>query len=192
MSTVPNDADEIRRQMAAIRRAMHEDVKEVVATAEAAADWRRYLVTYPWASIGVAFAVGYFIVPKRHHRTADALAATQADLSKVREMVEATGKKVVETAKAQTDPPERRKGLIAAALGMLAPLALRTVQGYALKYLEQWIMQQQAAALHAGPAAVHPGFPGGPGPQGGPGAAGGMGAGWPPSGPRRGSGPGAV
>lgn len=193
MATVSNDADEIRRQMAAIRRAMHEDVKEVVATAEAATDWKRYLVTYPWASIGVAFGVGYLIVPKRHHRTADALKATQADLTKVREMVESTGKRVVETAKAQTDPPGRRKGLIAAGLGMLAPLVWKTAQGYALKYLEQWIMQQQAAALHAGPAPAHPGYPGGQAPQGGgPGTPGGMGPGWPPTGPRRAGGPGAV
>lgn len=181
MATVPNDADEIRRQMAQIRRAMHEDVKEVVATAEAATDWHRYLRAYPWVSLGVAFAVGYVIVPRRHHKTADAIAATQADLSKVRELVETTGKKVVETAKAQAEPPGRKKGLIAAGLGLLMPLAWKTAQGYALKYLEQWIMQQQAAALHTVPPPLHPGGGGSPGA---------MGPGWPPTGPRRAGGPG--
>ena len=184
MATVPtNDADDIRRRMAAIRRAMHEDVKEVVATAEAATDWHRYLKMYPWATLGVAFAVGFVIVPRRHHKTADAIAATQADISKVRELVETTGKKVVATAQAQAAPPERRKGLIVAALGMLAPLAWKAAQGYAMKYLEQWIAQQQAAMLHTGPSPAQPGFPGGHGPQAGPGSPGGMG-GWPPTGPR--------
>ena len=186
MATVSNDVDEIRRQMATIRRAMHEDVKEVVATAEAATDWKRYLTAYPWVSLGAAFVVGYMIVPKRH-KTAEALAATQADLSKVREMVETTGKQVVASAKAQVEPAPRRKGLIVAALGMVAPLVIRTAQGYAMKYLEQWILQQQNAALQAGPAHVHPGFSSGSGAQ-----QGGTGPGWPPNGPRRGSGPGSA
>ncbi len=182
MATVSQESDEIRRQMAQIRRAMHEDVKEVVATAEAAADWRQYLMAYPWVSIGVAFGIGYLIVPRRH-KTRDAIKATQADVSKVREMVETTGKKVAETARAQTDPPARKKGLIAAGLGMLAPIAWKAAQGYAMKYLEQWIMQQQSSAMQAGPPPFQPGGSIGPGGPGGPGR--------PPTGPRRAAGPGA-
>lgn len=161
MATVPNDADEIRRQMALIRRELHEDVKEVVATAEAVTDWRRYLKAYPWVSLGVAFAVGYLIVPKRH-KTAEALAATQADLTKVRRIVESTGQQVAKAA--DEKPAKRRKSLLGATFAMAAPMALRAAQGYALKYLEQWIMQQQSATLQTGPAPAHPGRQGGVGP----------------------------
>ncbi len=177
MATVPNDVDTIRRQMAEIRRELHEDVKGVAATAAAATDWHRYLTMYPWVTLGVAFGVGYYLVPKRH-RTAEALATTQADLSKVRQMVESTGQKVTETLKSQgQDEPTktREKGLIAAGLGMVAPLVLRAAQGYALKYLEHWIMQQQSAAHHAGPQSMSQPGPGRPSP-----------------GPRRSGGPGAV
>jgi hypothetical protein len=180
VATVSNDVDEIRRQMAAIRRDLHEDVKGVVATAGAATDWRRYLTAYPWVTVGAAFAAGYALVPRRHHKTADALAATQADLTQVRRIVESTGKAVAESIQAPPAPPkERRKSLIGAALGMAAPLVLRAAQGYALKYLEQWIMQQQSATLQAGPPPGRPTYPGSPG------SAGGTGPGRPSPGPYR-------
>lgn len=198
MSTVTNDADEIRRRMAAIRRELHEDVREVVATAEAATDWKRYLTMYPWASLGAAFALGYWIVPrKRRAQVSLAGVATQADLSRVRDAVESTRQTVAESVKGHDveAKTERKKGLIGAAFAMLAPLAWRTIQGYGMKYLEQWIMQQQWQAMQAGPHPDQPGpraaqspFPGsapgyGPGPQGGAG-------GTRPGGPRRAGGPG--
>ena len=54
MASVSNEVDEIRRQMAQIRRELHEDVQGVVAGAEAVADWRRYIRLYPWAAVGAA------------------------------------------------------------------------------------------------------------------------------------------
>jgi uncharacterized membrane protein YkvA (DUF1232 family) len=174
VSTVPYEVDAIRRQMAEIRRELHEDVREVVATAEAVTDWRAYLSRYPWVALGAAFAVGYLVVPRRHRPV-----ATRADLSEVREAVESARQTVVEAAMGKDEgAARRRKGLIGAALGMLTPLALRAAQGYALKYLEHWIAAQQMAAAHAGP----PPYPGPQGPpRPGPGRA---------PGPRREAGPG--
>jgi hypothetical protein len=174
VSTVPNEVDQIRRQMAEIRRELHEDVREVVATAEAVTDWRSYLSKYPWLALGGAFAVGYLVVPRRHKPV-----ATRADLSEVREAVESARQTVVDVAKGKGEgESRRRKTLVGAALGMLTPLALRAAQGYALKYLEHWIAAQQMAAAHAGPP---PAPPGGPRPGPGPGRA---------PGPRREAGPG--
>src|SRR5438874_49626 len=120
VSTIPNEADQIRREMALIRRELHDDVREVVATASAVTDWRRYLTAYPWVSLGAAFAVGYLIVPRRRKKV-----ATQSDVSKVREAVESTRQTVVESAKAKDDDSKkRRKGLIGAALGIITPLAI--------------------------------------------------------------------
>lgn len=162
MSTVSNDVDEIRQQMALIRRDLHENVREVVATAEAATDWRRYLTMYPWVSLGAAFAVGYVIVPRR--RRPPAGVATQADLSQVREAVETTRQTVVDAARGTADEARKhKKGLIGAALGILTPLALRAAQGYALKYLEHWIAHQQTSQAAGAPP--HPAAaPGGRGP----------------------------
>ncbi len=64
MSTAPPEIDEIRKKMAQIRRDLHADVQGVVQGAEAATDWRRFVRGYPWASMGVALAVGYMIVPQ--------------------------------------------------------------------------------------------------------------------------------
>ena len=57
----------------------------------------------------------------------------------------------------------RKKGLIGAALGMAVPFALRAAQGSALKYLEQWMLQQQVNAMHAGPAPASSGAQARPG-----------------------------
>jgi hypothetical protein len=153
LATVTDDIDEIRRRMAQIRRELHEDVQEVVAGAEAVADWRRYIRMYPWAAVGTAAAVGYLIVPKRR-RSVPRDVARKAD-------VEAAIESVREPAPAEV---KRRKSLIGAALGMLVPLALRAAQNYAMSYLEQWIAQQQQQYMaSAGPPPGATPTPRGPG-----------------------------
>ncbi|MEA2631568.1 MAG: hypothetical protein QOE66_1787, partial [Chloroflexota bacterium] len=84
MATATNEIEEIRRQMAQIRRELHEDVQEVVAGAEAVADWRRYIRMYPWAAVGIATATGYLIVPKRR-RSVPRDVARQSDVAEMRE-----------------------------------------------------------------------------------------------------------
>lgn len=163
MSTAPTEVDDLRREMARIRREMHLDVQGVVASAEAATDWHRYLTAYPLVSLGVAFAAGYLIVPKRKGRNLEEAverALSSSAVNPVRQVV--------------VEPPkDRRKGLIGAAFGMLVPLALRAAQGYALKYAENWLAEQTVAMQHGvgfPPQPENAGRrpqPGGPGPQGG-------------------------
>ena len=133
MATATNDADEIRLQMAQIRRELHADVRDVVATAEAVTDWRRYIRMYPWAAVGAALAVGYFVVPRRH-KVVPVPLLTPADMTEVHETIEKT--------KAATKPPEQ-KGLVGMAIGFLGPIAVRAAQGYAAQYLENLLEQQQ-------------------------------------------------
>ena len=80
VSTAPPEIDDIRRKMAQIRRDLHQDVKSVVEGAEAATDWRRFIRNYPWASMGVALAVGYMIVPRR--QKAPTLQVAPAELAR--------------------------------------------------------------------------------------------------------------
>ena len=57
-------------------------------------------------------------------------------------------------------------GLIGSAVGLLAPIAVRAAQNYAIQYLEQWIASQPAGA---GSSLFGAGlFPGGPAAGGGP------------------------
>jgi len=181
VSTVPNDADDIRRQMAQVRRELHKDVRGVVATAEAVTDWRRYLTIYPFVTLGAAFAVGYFIVPRKR-KPAEAIASSAGlDLSIVQRMID-SAKVGVSNVKAEATPAKRKKGLIGAGLAMVAPMALRAAQGYAMKYLESWLVQQQDAHFQKATASPFGGATPGPAPRAGfgpnPGAGG-------PGGPRR-------
>jgi len=64
-SDPPAAADRLRQEMRTIRRELGDEVEELVGHAEQLMDWRYYLRRYPWASLGVAALVGYFVVPGR-------------------------------------------------------------------------------------------------------------------------------
>lgn len=140
MSTAPPEIDEIRRKMAQIRRDLHADVQGVVQGAEAATDWRRFIRNYPWASMGVALAVGYMIVPRRQKMPA--LQVAPAELARAMAL-EAP----------RTPEPEKKKGkgLLGTVFGLVAPVALRAVQGYALQFAEQWMAQRLAEQMQLHP-----------------------------------------
>ena len=151
MSTASNDIDAIRQQMAQIRHELHQDVRGVVEHAEAATDWRRYYRMYPWASLAVAFAIGYLIVPKRRRKIPRDV-ATRADIAQVREDVQEAKEPAKKAA---------TKGVLGALFGMLVPVVVRAAQGYAVQYFENWLAQQQNLLAGLG-AAAHQ-APGGPG-----------------------------
>ena len=150
------DTDAIRRQMAQIRRELHEDMQNVVAGAEAATDWRRYVKLHPWASVGVAFALGFLIVPRRRRSiTETAEKAAEQTVSRVQEAI------------AAPPPPrkkEKRSGLVGMLFGMAMPVAVRAAQSYAAHFVEQWIAQQQGGPAEPEPAAGTPDRSGRPGP----------------------------
>ncbi|QDU37175.1 hypothetical protein Mal4_14840 [Maioricimonas rarisocia] len=61
----PPSAYELRNRMEQIRTRLDGDVDGLVSHAQRLADWRYYLRAYPWASLAVVAAVGYFAVPRR-------------------------------------------------------------------------------------------------------------------------------
>jgi hypothetical protein len=154
--TVPTsstEADEIRRQMAVIRHSLHQDVRGVVATAEKVANWSRYLGRYPWVSLGIACGVGYVLVPKRRR-----IEAVPVDVSSLSEAIQAAPASVTAIARDREVKEKEKSGLIGAAFGLLAPIAVRAAQSYALNYLENWIAQQHLLQAGTGPP-PHPGGP---------------------------------
>jgi hypothetical protein len=58
-------AEEIRDQMAQVRRELNLNYGEVVENARDLTDWRYYVRNYPWATLGAAVAIGYLVVPNR-------------------------------------------------------------------------------------------------------------------------------
>ena len=121
--------------MAQIRHELHQDVQGVVRGAEATTDWRRYVRNYPWAMVGIAFGVGYLIVPRRHKVIAPAIQYV-ADAAKAHLPAEAA--RIVEPAK------KKGRGIIKTLFGLATPFVLRTAQGYAVQYFEQFLAQKMA------------------------------------------------
>jgi hypothetical protein len=156
--TSTDDVETIRRQMAQIRRELHEDMQNVVAGAEAVTDWRRYVKLYPWACVGAAFTLGFLIVPRRRRSTAkEAQKAAEEAVSRVQEVASPP----------KAEKKEKRAGLMGMLFGMVSPIAVRAAQSYASQFLEQWIAQQGGVAGLV-PAQGPPGGPGRPGPAQGP------------------------
>ena len=174
MSTAPPEIDEIRRKMAQIRRDLHKDVRGVVQGAEAATDWRRFIRNYPWASMGVAVFAGYLIVPRRQ-RPSTTIQIAPAEASSAR---------AVESDRAAEPEKKKGKGFVGMLFGIVAPIAFKAAQGYALQYAEQWLAQRvaQQAELHPDLAAILSGRQ--PPPQGPPGQGPGPGPGPEPRGPQ--------
>ena len=112
----------------------------MVSTAEDATNWRKYLTAYPFVALGAAMVIGYLIVPGRSGAAAIPVGdVVREDVAKLHELVASASETVNQASKAI----KPKKGLIAAAIGLAAPLVFRTAQGYAMKYLENWILQQQ-------------------------------------------------
>ena len=135
-SSTLSEIDEIRRHMAQIRHELHEDVQGVVKGAEAATDWRRYVRNYPWVTVGVAFGIGYLVVPRRSHPpVGTTVNFSQADQARP----------VVYSAPSVAEPEKKkRKGLFRTAIGFAAPFVLRSAQGYALQFFEQYLAQKMS------------------------------------------------
>jgi len=68
MAQVPSpttEAEELQRQMRAVRAELRDDVKELVVSAHEMGDWKRYVRAYPWLCLGGALAAGFLLVPQR-------------------------------------------------------------------------------------------------------------------------------
>ncbi len=135
-----SDVDEIRRQMALIRREMHTSVSNVVSDVEDAMDWRSVIRNHPYIALGAGLAVGYLVVPRRKK-------------AQVRRVVEIPAAPQALTAGAFPEPlafqapapakPAKSLGrrLLGWGVGMLWPLVGQSVQAYAAVWLEDQLKQ---------------------------------------------------
>ena len=151
---------EIQRRMAQVRHELHEDVREAVKGAQSLTDWRSQVRNHPWLAVGAAAALGYLIVPKRRSQPTPTIVT----------MGPAAAGLAAPLGQPSPAPPHKKPwGLIGTALGLVAPIAVRAAQNYAIQYLEQWIAGQPrgAGSADAGsgpsPTARSPGVGAGPG-----------------------------
>lgn len=131
-----SDVDDIRRQMAQIRRDVHYDVSNVVSEVEEAMHWRAVIRNYPYIAMGVALAVGYFVVPGRRRRVERTPESAQPPI------LEASSIPRLATEHDESPPRPLARKAIGWTAGILWPLIGQTVQAYAAMWLEDQIKQR--------------------------------------------------
>jgi hypothetical protein len=127
-AAVDPESEAIRKRMAMIRREMHVDFLTTVKSAERALDWRVYVREYPWVAIGLAVWLGYRMVPLCCTRPVQVVEVPVSGDA-------AAGQEKVSPAKATT-------GLVGLGLGIIGPIAVRALQGYAIAAIDRWIAVQ--------------------------------------------------
>jgi hypothetical protein len=143
-STIATEIADIQRRMAQIRLEMHQDVQGAVRGAQSLTDWRSVVRSHPWLAIGTAVAAGYLIVPHRRREIHTVLAPSAARVHDA-------------PASSPIQPADIRRagtGTIGTIFSLLAPVAVRAAQNYALKQFELWLEHHP---LH--PARTVPGRP---------------------------------
>jgi hypothetical protein len=133
---------EIQRQMAQIRQELHHDVRGAVRGAQSLTNWRNLVGRHPWLALGIAVATGYLIVPRRRREAPAAVSAGGAagpDLQPTPLM---------------PARPRRQPGwnALQSAYSLLAPVAVRAAQNYALQHLERWLAAHSFALPQSPPA----------------------------------------
>jgi hypothetical protein len=126
------DISDIQRRMAQIRHDMHQEVQGAVKGAQSLTDWRSAVKSHPWLSISIASLAGYLIVPARRSTS-----PTIVSIAHPSQEVPVVSAGLAQ--KQQTKPSGW--SILGTAFSLLAPIAVRGAQSYALGYLEQWLSQ---------------------------------------------------
>jgi hypothetical protein len=140
------EADELQRQMRAVRQELRDDVQELVVSAHQMGEWKRYVRAYPWLCVGGALAAGFLLVPQRS-------VIVRPDAEGLIELAK-RNKLVVKME--ETPPPQKKGGGLLAQLVSLAAASL--LQGGLKIASQQLTHAMSSAASHAqgnGHAGVH-------------------------------------
>jgi len=140
------EVEEIRRNMARIRREIHADVNVAAEHLNATLNWRGYVRNAPWPAVGAAFGVGFLgawlLVPRRRIRV------VERDDEPDRRPRRATRyeEHVEHRAEEKAEEKAKRKGLFSMALGFLTPIVMRAAQNYAIQFIEGRLAESPWAA----------------------------------------------
>lgn len=125
-TTSPSEAEALQRCMREVRAELREDVQEFVVNAREMADWTTYVRAYPWLTLGVAAAAGYFLIPQRAQ-------IIRPDAEGLIELAR-RNKLVVKMDEAA---PKKKQGMLSGLLGMVAGTVLQGGLAIATKQLSQ-------------------------------------------------------
>jgi hypothetical protein len=128
-----DSAEEIVKRMQNVRRHVGDDVKGIVETARTLSDWRYHVKHHPWLCVGLAFALGFLVVPKRK----------RIPSAEAKELISLLKKYNVGV----TTPPSSAGGLLRTVISLAAPAVARTAMT---------IAQNRFAAMNAGQATHSP------------------------------------
>lgn len=135
MASAEESVDDIRRQMAEIRSQLHHDMTKVVGEASTATDWRSYVRDQPWLFLGGAFALGYILVPRRQRPEV----ALPVNLAEVMPAIK----------QEKTRQPLFWRALRTVG-GLALPVAFRAAQGYALRWVEDYLTEHPPGPMPVG------------------------------------------
>jgi hypothetical protein len=135
------EVEDLRREMARIRREIHADVNVAAEHLNATLNWRGYIRSAPWPAVGAAFGVGFaaawLLVPRRRIRVVEREEAGRSRPSPRYE----------QRAEERAEEKAKRKGLLSMALGFAAPIAMRAAQNYAIQFIEGRLAESQWGGL---------------------------------------------
>ena len=131
------DSQDIQQQMARIRRELDEDVDKVVEQTKELVDWRNFVGSHPWLTIGAAAALGYVIVPSRLNVISPD-AATLATLAKQNKLV----------VKPKSDV-RKQAGIVAPVVSFAAAAALRSLVAMAGQQVGKFLAAEPATACES-------------------------------------------
>lgn len=111
--------EDLRRRMASVRRELDEDVDGIVGNVNELTTFQYYMKQYPWAMMGAAAFLGYWVVPQKYE--------IHSPDSETLEKLAAKNKLVV---KDKTEP-EEKGGVIGGIFSFLSSAVLRGAMAYA-------------------------------------------------------------
>jgi len=132
----------IQRQMAQVRREIHQDVGGAVGGVQLLTDWRTIVRSHPWLSLAIAAALGYAVVPRRStkHAARSLSSDPQPDAG------------AMALAAAPIGAGDRGKWEpLSSAFAWFAPIAARLAQTYASQYIESWLAENAFRQAPPGP-----------------------------------------
>jgi hypothetical protein len=129
-----NEVNAIRHRMVQIRRKHHEDVRGLIAGAEAVAGWGRHIAQYSGAALGAATVAALWLAarPGRPDTTRTIPSTSNT-----------TTTAVTEGLVADTDRSKPRAKWLGGAWKFMLSVAVRAAQSYAAYQVDQWIIKQR-------------------------------------------------
>ena len=145
-----DDADDLRRQLAAARASLSRDAQAVASDARTLTDWRHHVRKHPWLAMGGAAAVGFILAPRRRRHTAAEPLTAQSPLQPI-----------------EPGEPPKVRSMAASLAATVATMVLRQSASMAGQFALAWLENRRHRHQETEPEATYDDSRGAPAGQGG-------------------------